>query len=273
MTTMLTLTLGSFFINTLMAIVAWRLRWLTRSGAIAALCIGFIIFRFTGFFGWIILMLFFVTATVLGLISRRATAHWETSELQKKGGTRDWIQVLANGGIAALAALLYGISSYPHALVMYGAALAASTADTWAGEAGILSRKPPVSIRTGQPVPPGMSGGVSFLGTVSSMVGSLMIALAWYGAFATYRDTTWVFLASIIAVAGIVGSLVDSLLGATIQGHYWDPEKKQITEHDYRDGKKLELCRGIRWIDNDVVNVLSNIIATLLASGLSLIIL
>ncbi len=269
---MLTVTITAFLVNSVMAIAAWRLKWLTRSGAITAWCIGFIVFRFTSVFGWIILMLFFVTATVLGLFSRRVMAHTTVSDLQKKGGTRDWVQVLANGGVAGLAALLYGISSSPHALVMFGAALAASTSDTWAGEAGILSRKPPVSIRTGKPVPPGMSGGVSFLGTVSSMVGSLMIALAWYGAFAVYHDAAWVFLASIIALAGIVGSLVDSLLGATVQGHYWDSQKKQITEHEMRDGKKLELCRGIRWIDNDVVNVLSNIIATVLASGLSLII-
>jgi hypothetical protein len=46
-----------------------------------------------------------------------------------------------------------------------------------------------------------------------------------------------------------------------------------VTEHEQRNGKKLELCRGIRWIDNDVVNFLSNVIAVLVGSGFSLIIL
>ena len=180
---------------------------------------------------------------------------------------------MANGGLAAAAALLYGISGNRLALVMYGVAVAASTADTWAGEAGILSSKPPVSIRTFRPVPTGMSGGVSLLGTASSLLGSIMIATAWYATFADYSDNSWLFLASIVAVAGMVGSLADSYLGATIQGHYYDPKRKQITEHEERDGLKLELCRGIRWIDNDVVNFLSNVIAVLLGSGFSLIIL
>lgn len=217
-------------------------------------------------------MLFFITANILGKLSRAVAKQVELG-IQKKGGTRDWAQVMANGGIAAAAALLYGISGNRLALVMYGVAIAASTADTWAGEAGILSSKPPVSIRTFRPVPTGMSGGVSLLGTASSLLGSIMIATAWYATFADYSDNTWLFLASIVAVAGMVGSLADSYLGATIQGHYYDPKRKQITEHEERDGIKLELCRGIRWIDNDVVNFLSNVIAVLLGSGFSLIIL
>jgi uncharacterized membrane protein len=73
-----------------------------------------------------------------------------------------------------------------------------------------------------------------------------------------------------VALSGVVGAFVDSLLGATLQGHYWDPDKKQITEHSAIDGKKLELCRGVRWIDNDVVNFLSNAIAVMVGGGLSL---
>jgi uncharacterized membrane protein len=118
-----------------------------------------------------------------------------------------------------------------------------------------------------------MSGGVTWLGTASSLLGSIMIALAWYATFADYSDPSWLFLASIVAVAGAIGSVADSYLGATVQGHYYDPKRKQITEHETRDGVKLELCRGIRWIDNDVVNFLSNAIAVLVGSGFSLIVL
>ena len=271
MTDTLRITVIALVINLIMAVAARRLRWLTLSGAVTAFFIGFVTYRFTRLGGFLILMLFFVTATVLGRVSRAMAGQSIQSGLQKKGGTRDWAQVLANGALAAGAALLYGFSSEVIALVMFGASLAASTADTWSGEAGVLSSKPPISIRTGKAVPTGMSGGVSFLGTVSGMIGSVMIALSWYATFADYRDTSYLFLASIIAVSGVIGSLADSFLGAVVQGHYYDPERNQITEHDRRDGKPLELCRGIRWIDNDVVNVLSNVIAVVFASGLSLI--
>lgn len=259
-------------VNLCLAILAKGMRWLTVSGSITACVIGFFSYRYTGFGGWILLMLFFVSANILGKLGRMFS-RTAVGDIQKKGGTRDWLQVSANGALAGAAALFHGLGGGRLALVMYGIAIAASTADTWAGEAGILSGRPPLSIRTFKPVPPGMSGGVTWLGTASSLIGSTMIALAWYATFADYHDPSWIFLASIIAVSGAVGSVADSYLGATVQGHYYDPDKDQVTEHEQRDGKKFELCRGIRWIDNDVVNFLSNVIATVLGMGFSLIVL
>jgi uncharacterized protein (TIGR00297 family) len=260
-------------VNLVVAIIAKVAKLLTLSGSVSAFVIGFLTFRFTGIGGWILLMLFFITANILSKLSRSIAKNTVLSGIQKKGGTRDWAQVLANGGLAGVAALFYGLSGEILALVMFGSAIAASTADTWAGEAGILSKRPPVSMRTFQIVPKGMSGGVTWLGTLSSLVGSAMIAIAWYATFAHYGDHTWLFLASIVAISGAIGSLADSFLGATVQGHYYDPKRKQITEHEQRDGVKFELCRGVRWIDNDVVNFLSNAVAVLVASGFSLIIL
>ncbi len=259
-------------VNLLMAIASKALKWLTISGAISAFVIGFIVMRFLGIGGWALLLLFFVTATVLGRLSRHVASE-KTSSIQKKGGTRDWAQVLANGGLAAVSALLYGLGGGVIPIVMFGASLSASTADTWASEAGILSHRPPISILTGRPVPTGMSGGLSFLGTASSILGAIMIALAWYATFAGYTDPSWILLASVVAVSGVIGSFADSLLGATLQGHYYDPDREQVTEHETIDGKRFELCRGVRWIDNDVVNFLSNVIAVLIASGFSLILL
>jgi len=258
-------------VNLGMAIGARALGWLTFGGTVSAFLIGFLAFRFTGIGGWSLLMLFFITANILGKLGR-SISRTIVDSIQKKGGCRDWVQVIANGGLAGAAALLYGFGGGTLALVMFGSAIAASTADTWAGEVGILSKKPPLSIRTFKPIPTGMSGGVSWLGTVSGLFGSALIALAWYGAFADSSDSSWMFLASIVAVAGMTGSLADSLLGATVQGHYWDPQHGQVTERDQQDGVKFELCRGIRWIDNDVVNFLSNVVAVLIGSGLSMIV-
>lgn len=260
-------------VNGLLGLVAWRLRWLTVSGTISSFVVGFLVYFFTGVQGWFILLLFFATANVLGKIAKGIKQSHQIEGLQKKGGQRDWAQVLANGGLAAAAALFYGFGSEVLALVMFGSAIAASTADTWSGEVGILSRNPPISIRTFKSVPTGLSGGISFLGTLSGLLGSALIAIAWYGAFARDSSVYWVFLASIITIAGFCGMLADSFLGATLQGHYWNPQRNQITEHEYLDGMKLELCRGVRWIDNDVVNFLSNAIAVLVGSGLSLIVL
>ncbi len=258
-------------LNVILALVAWRLAWLSVSGAVAALIVGLCTFWFTRFDGWLLLMLFFLTANILGKISRSIRANLDLG-MQKKGNRRDWAQVVANGALAAACALLHGAGGGRIALVMMGCTIAASTADTWSGEAGILSRKPPISIATGRPVPVGQSGGVTLLGTLSGLLGSLLIATAWYGAFADFSDRSWIMHASIITVAGFLGTVVDSILGATLQGHYWDPIAKRITEHDKRDGIPLELCRGVRWIDNDVVNFLSGVFAVLIGYLLTILV-
>ncbi len=118
-----------------------------------------------------------------------------------------------------------------------------------------------------------MSGGVSLLGSVSAVAGSLLIGSSWYNAYAGQEELKFILLATIITISGIVGSFADSYLGATVQGHYWDSINNLITEREGQDGVKFELCRGIRWIDNDMVNLVSNIIAVLFAATISLIVL
>ena len=259
-------------INGAILVVAALLQLLTISGGISAFILGVIIYYFTGFKGWVLLIFFFVSANFIGKVGRYVRAV-DTSKIHKKGSKRDWVQVFANGGIAGVAALLYGLTGNLVALTMFGASLAASTADTWASEAGILSSAPPVSIITFKPVPPGMSGGISLLGSVSSIAGSLLIGSSWYNAYAVDGSLRYVILASIITLSGVVGSFADSYLGATIQGHYWDPVNNLITERTSRDGQEFELCRGIRWIDNDMVNLISNIIAVLFATTIAIIVL
>ncbi|MGD1831797.1 MAG: DUF92 domain-containing protein [Sphaerochaetaceae bacterium] len=261
-----------FIVNLLLLFAALKLKLLTVSGSVASFLLGFIIFYFMNFVGWLILVFFFVSANILGKVGK-LVKQVDISKIHKKGETRDWVQVFANGGIAGIAALLYGLTGSIIPLVMFGASLAASTADTWASEAGILSKENPVSILTFTPVTPGMSGGVSWLGSLSSIIGSILISSLWYVSYRIAGDFRFFLLASIIALSGIAGSLVDSYLGATVQGHYWDPVNELVTERERSDDVVFELCRGIRWIDNDIVNLMSNVVSTLLAGGLTLIVL
>ncbi|NCB01649.1 MAG: DUF92 domain-containing protein [Spirochaetia bacterium] len=259
-------------VNAAVLVVATVLQLLTISGGISAFLLGSIIYYFTGFKGWVLLIFFFVSANIIGKLGRFVRAV-DTSKIHKKGSKRDWVQVFANGGIAGVSALLYGLTGDLVALTMFGASLAASTSDTWASEAGILSATPPVSIITFKPVPPGMSGGISWVGSVSAVAGSLLIGSSWYNAYSSGENIKLMMLAAIITVSGVVGSFADSYLGATIQGHYWDPENNLITERSSQDGIPFELCRGIRWIDNDMVNLISNVIAVLFATTIAFIIL
>ena len=90
---------------------------------------------------------------------------------------RDWTQVVANGGAAAITALAYGLTGSPLCLVAGAGAVAVATADTWATEIGRFSRTEPRILATWRRAPHGASGGVTGVGLLGACAGAVLIAL------------------------------------------------------------------------------------------------
>jgi uncharacterized membrane protein len=162
------------------------------------------------------------------------------------------VQVLANGGVATLAALGQMRSSHRAFALAQSGAFAAANGDTWATEIGGLSPSPPRHILTGEPVPPGTSGGVTPAGLGGSLAGSLLIGVV-AGTVMSNRPR----LGSVIGVtlAGMAGSLLDSVAGGTLQAAYRCPACGEQTERRvHACGTRTELVRGYAWCTNDLVN-------------------
>lgn len=272
-------------LNVLVASLAYLRRSVTGGGAITGAFLGFLIFLAGGGFYWSVLMAFFFSSNVLGRFKSGRRAAVEA--ITEKGRRRDTVQVLANGGLAATMAVAHGLTGSPVFMFGFAIALAAATADTWASEIGVLSHRKPLSILTMRAVPPGTSGGVSLLGLAAAAGGALFIGLwfaAGYGIAAAAASqhageittspagrmvsVNWNLLETLVIVAmitagGFLGSLVDSLLGATVQAQYWDRLRETVTERrtDAR-GQINRLTRGWPLFNNDAVNALSGIIST-----------
>ena len=209
-------------------------RQLSLSGALAAFLVGFSTTWILGFGALFTLLFFIIAAGVLGKLSKRIRGR-EMETMQAKGGRRDAMQVFANGLFALIGALLYAHRQEPAYLVMFAASVAEAASDTFAGDVGVLSRRDPVSIITGRPMKRGLSGAVSPLGLASGMLGAILIALT---AWALLLPPVWGSLkeAGVIAAAAFFGCLIDSVLGATVQAHYWDEEREMLTEHSHKNG-------------------------------------
>lgn len=190
------------------------MNWLTGRGAAAALAVGVATIYGFGWRGLAMLLAFFISGS---LLTRGA------------GKRRDARQVIANGGVAALAALA---GSWPS----FAGALAAANADTWATEIGSHSPAPPRLITTGARVPAGSDGGMTLLGTAGGIAGAAFVAAL--SRLMGQRN------ALIIGGAGVLAMLVDSLVGATLQGK-------------------------IRWIDNDAVNLAATLTGAVCAGLLT----
>ncbi|MGC1759847.1 MAG: DUF92 domain-containing protein [Candidatus Cybelea sp.] len=241
------------------ALVAYRARALSRSGAIAAFLVGAMVFGAGGWPGAAVLLAFFVPSSLLSRIGKaRKRAIGEGIEPEPRNG---W-QVLANGGIAAVCVLaeVHGGARFAAA---FAGAFAAASADTWGTEIGILSRRAPVSLLTLRPVAAGRSGGVTVLGLAASIAGALLVA----------GIAALLGLASLwsVTAGGIAGALLDSLLGGSLQALRWCPQCRCDCEtRMHACGAVTELRRGTGWIENDAVNFAATLcgaaVAGLLAS-------
>ena len=256
------------------AVLAYAKRTLDLGGTLSAYLLGAITLWILRFGGFLLLVVFFISCNIVGKVSESIRKQRRTVEVgEKKGHRRDAMQVMANGLMAVIAALIWFFGARDQALIMFGAALAESTGDTFAGEIGRLSRRTPVSIRTLKQVTPGVSGGVTVLGILAAFLSSAFISLLWYVFFSDAGYGVTFPGALLVCLLGFAGTIVDSYLGATVQALYYDPESKALTEKEEVDGRKLELSRGIRWVDNDMVNLISNVFSAVFALGMGALIL
>lgn len=237
---------------------ARRVRALSGSGAVAAAIIG----SLTVAAGWpwaALLVTYFVTAASLSRVGRdRRDAR--IAGIVARIGARDARQVLANGGVFALAALASIVVPWSGWSVVGAGALAASAADSWATEIGTLAGGTPRSIVSLQPVPPGLSGGVTVPGTLAAIAGALFTALvAW--------ALGWPRAAAVgVFVGGIAGSWADSLAGATLQERRRCDGCGAWTERVVHScGMETRLSSGFAWLDNDGVNVLCTLTGAIAA--------
>jgi uncharacterized protein (TIGR00297 family) len=235
------------------AFLAYRAHSLSRSGAFAAAFVGTIIFGVGGLEWAILLLTFFITSSALTRAFKRRKQS--LSEKFSKGGQRDAGQVFGNGGIATAFAALHFF--YPEALwpwLGFAASLAAVNADTWATELGVLNPHPPRMITNlRKVVEKGTSGGISLIGTLASLAGAAVIGIL---ASLLGPGPDSVSTGIIVTLAGLVGSLFDSFLGATVQAMYFCPKDQKETEKHplHTCGTETVHIRGWKWLDNDWVN-------------------
>jgi uncharacterized protein (TIGR00297 family) len=251
----------------LVAFGAWRLRALTMDGAIAATLLGALIVGAGGWWAGLLLIAFFITSSILSRIGRDRTIITSA-----RGSRRDAVQVAANGGVAAICALGALIGPDAGWLLALTGSLAAANADTWSTEIGRRSATLPRLITTGRRVPAGTSGAISPLGTLGALLGGALLAvIAAIGASAGWLaiDLEGGQVVLAVGLAGLSGSLVDSLIGATVQAQRWCPACAQPTERTvHRCGTPTCHRRGVPWITNDVVNLACITSGAILAAGI-----
>jgi uncharacterized protein (TIGR00297 family) len=243
-----------FFIGIALALIfsiaSYALRFLSSSGSVGTFILATIIFGLGGWEWTIPILAFFILSSVLSKFGKKRKAAYQL--MFEKSDTRDAGQVAANGGIAGITMLCwYFFPGYGGWYCIYLVSLAAVTADTWGTELGLLTRGSPRSIITLKKVETGTNGGVSFAGLAGGALGAFLIALS--GNFwLTGSAVPYMFM--MIIISGVAGSLVDSVLGATVQAKYRCVVCGKLTERTNHCGSPTTIIGGVRWVNNDAVN-------------------
>jgi uncharacterized protein (TIGR00297 family) len=270
-------TLLATAIAVLLAARAIKRKSLTNAGAMAAFGVGFgsVITGLRGFN----LLVFYQIATT-------ATKYKKDIKATKDGtfttsATRGPSQVLACSIIAVVLSLVHAIycgaersidfKSQPLASTLTCAILAHHStclADSLASELGILSTETPILItQPWRKVPAGTNGGITLWGTFWSALGGFFIGFGYvvtdYFSGIMVVPFHAVRLLLLGTVCGLVGSLIDSLLGATLQETFWDDDKKMVYHSDEKPNA-AKLLTGINLLNNEQVNLVSVALTTAL---------
>lgn len=262
---------------------AMKRRSLDGSGALGALLVGFVL-TMANYSFFSSLLAFFMTSSKLtrwgGAEKKKIDAEY------KEGGQRNWVQVFCNGGVPTELALLFMIEVGPGEIPIdfgkqYSAswmclsllgALACSTGDTWASEIGpVLSKSKPKLITTWEEVPTGTNGGVTPVGLMASFAGGLTVGGAYYVSQCLFvsdlhlADPQWpiIFYGG---VAGLLGSMLDSFLGAHMQYSGFDSSIGKVVS--YESATTRRIC-GKPILDNNAVNLFSSVLIALILPGLA----
>ena len=254
----------AFLLATAIVLPALKLKLLTRDGAVAAVILGTIIHACAPWYGTLSLLLFFGSSAYLSRNRKKSLPASIVEDVVAKGDKRDAAQVLANGGVAALCAVMIVVSKrnpiWDAALL---GAIAAAMADTWSTEIGRTYGTNPVDWFTRKPVMPGTSGGITMAGIYGSFGGAITLAVIGWMSITNWQVASPVSFAVIFG--GILGATADTMLGSTMQELRRCAICSTTTEKVYHCGKRTRMYRGIKGFNNDVVNFVCSLTGAVVA--------
>jgi uncharacterized protein (TIGR00297 family) len=241
-----------------LSIFAKYQKWLTASGAMAAFWIALLLYASGGYKVFIAPGIFLIMGSLLSKLNK--------DQKEKEG--RNALQVFANGITGVIFIFIYGllkqhvylmdafgITNYHDYLIMANISFCISMADSASSELGVYFKGAVYDILSFKRMPVGVSGGISWQGTIAGLAGAMLIS------FAVSYVYHYPFIAFCwISLIGFIGMLMDSILGSLLQAKY-KTTGGVLTDEALHGAKKV---RGFSWCTNDMVNIISNTIVVLL---------
>ena len=218
--------------------ISYKKKQLSISGYIGAVIMAILLYGFGGSSYIYPLVVFFLTSSIL--------SHFDKENIKIKKSNRNISQVYANGGVALFICIINHFYYHDLMYPCFLASAAAANSDTWGTELGKMSNKNPIDIISGHEIAPGTSGGITLIGTIGSILGSFVIGIVGHYFYVSLN------LLLLVIISGFLSSIIDSILGSTVQARYISADGLIITE---KNKKLFYLFTGSNIINNDIVNL------------------
>lgn len=194
------------------AVAGFAVRGVDLSGAIAGAAVAYTLMAVGG---WQMFAVLFLVFALTWLATRAGRSRKSALGLAEKKAGRAAAQVMANLAVAAaaMAALSCGLDR-ALALAIAVAVLAEAAADTVSSEIGQAFARNARLITSWKRVSPGTNGAVSLVGTLAGVGAACVVVFAAH-ALGVLR---WM---NLVLIAALFGTVVDSLLGATVENRGW----------------------------------------------------
>lgn len=241
----------SLLLSFLLAFFAYLKKSFTIAGLSTAFIICFIMCICGSYQAFLSLLMLFLITIVTDKIKKKEKESI-IKDKHEKNDKRDAYQVLDNLLLACIFIIIYRLSNNIVFLKLFFISLAVSAADTSASGIGVLSKKS-FNILTFKKAERGLSGNVSILGFIASLLASFFVALLYL-----------LFQKSIVTICfittfGFLGAVLDSLLGC-FQVKYKCTKCGSVTEKKNHCDNRTLYYKGLKWLNNDFVNLISNMI-------------
>lgn len=248
-----------------------KLRAIDVWGAISGAFISFIAFL-AGSFSWFLMIVIFVGVSS-ALTRYKYDYKHKLGSAQEKMGVRSWPNSIANGAVSVMASIG---EIYTHSeifAVMFLTSVAAAMSDTLATEVGLLSHSQPRLItHPGKVVEPGTSGGTTLLGDAAAICTSLGMAIIGITLFVieprSFSNASFAWAS--VVIGSLSGVFFDSFLGATVQGLFRCVVCGKATENSSHHGIRASYIRGVKYFDNNMVNLAGILFGSLISIGVYL---
>lgn len=246
-TLLLSLVIGAFMFG-----FAMKLRLLSISASYMLFFLIFVLSYFGGIKSFIALMLVFCVIIVIEKISHTKTDSI-FKNINKEYGARNERQLIANCLFAVIAVIVYGITKNEIFIVVFFAAIAETVGDSAASDIGVLSKGDPIDICTFKKISKGISGGISILGSMTSLLVCIYSGLIY---LCIYKIDWYCFF--VISISSLFGIVLDSILGSKIQVQYKCVVCEKITEKECHCQNPTIPVKGYKFFDNTRINLVCN---------------